>query len=332
MMVGLIEKKRINVNISYKKLSGPKLRILTIIPERIFGNPSFICSHFFVLELIASLKRKETDLVNLEYVNIDSQLFKLAKTKPGFLFHDYKPDITSYWKTNLPGTIDKLYTNMGSKQRHEIFRKEKRIQKEFQGKITFCCIKNEDEISRLGENIEKVSRNSFHGIFGHEFINNTENKNFLSIAANQDWLRGYLLYIEKIPCAYYICFIYKAIFYFRSSGFDEKYKNYSPGVVLLKHVLEDIYKHEKNIRETDWGIGDKIFKKHLGNYSFNVGSIYILPPTFYGFWLNCTKAFLVFIKTFVKAILIKFGLRDKISSYWRQRLIKKQSSKYGIKV
>ncbi len=33
MMVGIIEKKRINVSISYKTLIGPKLRILTIIPE-----------------------------------------------------------------------------------------------------------------------------------------------------------------------------------------------------------------------------------------------------------------------------------------------------------
>jgi CelD/BcsL family acetyltransferase involved in cellulose biosynthesis len=122
------------------------------------------------------------------------------------------------------------------------------------------------------------------------------------------------------------------MFYFRSSGFDEKYKNYSPGIVLLKHVLEDIYKNENNIKEIDWGIGDKIFQKHLGNYSFKVGSIYIFPPTFYGFILNCTKSLIVFTKTFVKAILIKFGLRDKISSYWRQRLIKKQFNKYGIKV
>ena len=332
MMVGIIEKKRINVYISYKKLSGPKLRILTIYPERIFGNPNFIYSHFFVLELIESLKRKETDLVQLENFKIDSHLFKIAKTKPGFLFHDYKPDITLYWNIILPGSIDELFTNMGSKQRHEIFRKERRIQKEFNGKITFCCYKNEDEITGLCEDIEKVARNSFLRILGYGFINNTENKYFLSISAKRGRLRGYLLYIEEVPCAFYICQIYKEIVYFRSSGFDFRYKNCSPGVVLLKHVLEDIYKHEKNIKEIDWGKGDQIFMKHLGNYSFKVGSIYIFPPSIYGLWLNFIKVFLFFIKTFVKAILIKFGLRDKISSYWRQRLIKKHFSKYGIKV
>ncbi len=201
-----------------------------------------------------------------------------------------------------------------------------------QWKITFCCYKNEEEISKLCEDIEKVARNSFLRILGYGFINNTGNKNILSILAKRGWLHGYILYIDEIPCAYYICFIYKDIFYFRSSGFDVRYKNCSPGVVLLKHVLEDIYKREKNIREIDWGIGDRIFKKHLGNYSFKVGSIYIFPPRFYGFILNCTKGLLVFIKTFIRAILIKFGWKDKISSYWRQRLIKKQFSKYGIKV
>jgi hypothetical protein len=281
---------------------------------------------------VALLNRKEIDLINFEYVNIDSQIFNLALTKPGFLFHDYKPDITSHWRTKLPGTIDELFTNMGSKQRHEIFRKERRIQKEFNGKTTFYCYKNEDEISRLCDDIEKVDRNSFQHIDGYGFINNTENKNFLSISAKRGWLRSYLLYIEKIPCAFYICFINKGIFYFRSSGFDVRYKNCSPGVVLLKHVLEDIYKHEKNIKEIDWGIGDQIFMKHLGNYSFKVGTIYIFPPTLYGLWLNCTKSILVFIKIFVRAILIKFGWKDKVIMYWRQRLIKKQFSKYGRKV
>jgi hypothetical protein len=332
MMVGIIEKKMINVYISYKMLSGPKLRILTIIPERIFGNQNFTCSHFFVLELVASLKHKETDLVQLENFNIDSHIFKKAKTKPGFLYRDYYPETISHWKTVLPGTIDELFSDMGSKQRHELFRKERRIQEDSRGKITFCCYKVEGEIYRLCNDIENVSRYSLKDIIGYGFIINTKNKNYLSISAKRGWLRGYLLYIDEKPCAYYICHIYKEIFYFRSSGFNERYKNCSPGVVLLKHVLEDIYKHEKNIKEIDWGIGDQKFKKHLGNYSTKVGSLYIFPQTLYGFLLNCTKSSLVFFKTFVKAILIKFGQKDKISNYWRHRLIKKQSSKYGIKV
>ena len=185
--------------------------------------------------------------------------------------------------------IDELYEIMGSKHRHELFRKERRIQKEFNGKITFSCYNNEAEIAKLCDDIEEVARNSFQHILGHGFINNTTNENFLLISAKRGWLRGYLLYIDEIPCAYYICQIFKEIFSFHFSGFDERYKNYSPGVVLLKYVLEDIYKHEKNIKEIDWGMGDQIFKKHLGNYSFKVGSIYIFPPTFYGFILNCTK-------------------------------------------
>ena len=109
LMVGIIEKKRISVNISYKKISGPKLRILTIIPDRIFGNPNFICSHFFVSELIASLKRKEADLVQLESFNIDSDIYKITKTIPGFISRDYYPETISHWKTKLPGNLDELF-------------------------------------------------------------------------------------------------------------------------------------------------------------------------------------------------------------------------------
>ena len=44
---------------------------LKITPERIFSPPNFTYFHFFVLELIASLKRKETDLVQLEKQNVN---------------------------------------------------------------------------------------------------------------------------------------------------------------------------------------------------------------------------------------------------------------------
>ncbi len=81
MIVGIVEKKRIKVTVSYKKLSGPKLRVLTIIPERILGKENFVCSNIFIAELVALLNRKEIDLVDFEYVNIDSQLFNLVFEK-----------------------------------------------------------------------------------------------------------------------------------------------------------------------------------------------------------------------------------------------------------
>lgn len=330
MMVGIVEKKRINTNFVYKKLFGPKLQILKIKPERIYGNSDSIYSKAFVLELIKALKRKETDLVQLENFNIDSHIYKIARRTPGFLSRDYYPEIISHWKTKLPEIMDELFKNIGSKQRHEIFRKERKIQKVYNGKTTFYCYKNENEINELLDEIKKVVVNSFQRTLGYYSINSMEFKIKWSIFARQGQLRGYLLYIEKMPVAFYICQIYKEILYFHYTGYDIRYKNYSPGVVLLKHILEDLYNSDKHIKEIDWGVGDTRFKKHFGNYSFKAGNIYIFPPTIYGLWLNITKSSIVFIKSFVKTILIKLGLIDKITSYWRQRMIKKHFSKNEI--
>jgi hypothetical protein len=229
-----------------------------------------------------------------------------------------------HWNIKLPNTIEELFIIIGSRQRHELFRKERRIKNKFENNINFHCYKNENEISILCKDLEKISKNSLQGLLGYGFINNSENKNFLSILAKRCWLRAYLLYIDKLPCAFYICHFYKEQFFFRASGFDLRYKNYSPGFVLLKYILEDVYNFDEKVEEIDWGKGDEIFMRHLGYFSTEVGSIYIFPHTIYGFILNFTRGSLIFIKTFIKSILTKFGLKETISRYWRQHQINKQ--------
>jgi hypothetical protein len=323
MFIGTIQEKCININLSYKILYGPKLRILTIFKEKVFGNISLINSQLFIYKLISLLENREIDLIQLKNVIVESHIFKIAKKLPLLSFRDYYPETILHWETKLPAVIDELFLNMGSKQKHEIFRKERRIEREFHNNISYICYKNEEDIEALCMEVENIASNSFQRKLGYGFIYNTENKDYLTILAKRGWLRGYLIYINKKPCAFYICVNFSETFYFRFSGHDLSYKKYSPGIVLLKYILEDIYKNEKNIKVIDWGQGDQIFKKHLSNYSYKEGSIFIFPPTFYGFFLNCTKSFLVFIKSITTELLIKIGQKDKISSIYRQQLLKK---------
>ena len=331
IIIGIIETRRIlYTDVSYHHLYSPELQVLTFIPGRVLGNENNLCSSLIITQLQKSFKLKEFDLIVLNYINSDSPFFRLAQSMPGFISQDDNPNIKSHWKLILPGSIDDVYNKMDTKQRHELFRKERRIQNECQGTITYRCYKDETDLPFVLNEIETIAQKTRQRFLERDFSfrNNTEMKFFLSISANHGWLRSYLLYIDDKPCAFYIGIIYKNIFYFYFSGIDMNYNNCSPGVVLLKHILEEIYNCDDDIKEIDWGTGDTLFKKHLGNYSEQVGILYIFPPTLYGLYLNCTKALLVFTITFLKTVLIKLGIKDKITSPWRHYFIKRQLKKY----
>lgn len=321
MVVGIVTTKRIIVRISHGLLSGPILRTLTIRPDRVFGSCDDVCCHLFVSEFIAALRRKEVELVEIVNCDQTSSLFQAAKRTPRFLCRDLLPEKAPHWKTVLPENLDELLKGMGPKQRHDWYRKERRMRREFGSRIQTRCFTDRGDVAVLCDERERVARKSIQRLrWPSDAVRRLETEAAFSTMAECGSLRGFLLYIDEQPCAFYVCYIHRGVLHFHSSGFDLRYREWSPGVVLLKQVLEHVYKHEPTIKEIDWSAGDQRFKRHLGNRVSTVGSICIYAPTLFGAWLNCARSAVIC----AKAVLKRFGWTDAVRTYLRDRAIERQ--------
>ena len=79
-----------------------------------------------------------------------------------------------------------------------------------------------------------------------------------ALALEQGWLRFHQLKVgEKVIAAMY-CFRYRDTLYAYQIGFDSDWASYSPGRLLIAHVIQEAI--NEGIRELDWLSGADAYK------------------------------------------------------------------------
>lgn len=84
LLIGRLEKGRIDLKFGYKTLLRPKARILTFIYKGLLGDASPENTKALVQEVIDALKRNEADAAMLGHVRTETPLSALGLTMPGF--------------------------------------------------------------------------------------------------------------------------------------------------------------------------------------------------------------------------------------------------------
>lgn len=93
---------------------------------------------------------------------------------------------------------------------------------------------------------------------------NSEHKEFIhQVAKNSNSTRIFYLANKFEIGAIAICFLFKNKMYYAISSFNDKYGEYSPGLVLLSYLIE--YCNNNNISEFDFGPGDFPYKRAWSN-------------------------------------------------------------------
>ena len=330
LMVSMIEKKPLAFALSYKSIKGPTLRVLRIVFLEIVGDQQERCARCLVSQLISCLQRKEADIINIENIALDSVFYKTAITKPGFFAHDFSPVIETHWEFFLPESLNDVYKILSSKQKHELFRKERKFHKKYAENVEFKSFHRIEDIAKICHYSEKVARKSVKRPLNYGFKIKNESVGFLTLAAQKGWLRTYFLFVNDNPCTFCIGLVYNEILYFYYADYDPAYQDCSPGIVLIKYILESIFTEKETIKAIDWGTGDISFKKYLSNHSTRVASFYVYPGNLYGTLLNVGKVCLVAIQSLGRAIIKKLGLRHYIAHARKNHILSKYLKNEGL--
>ncbi|MCX6005581.1 MAG: GNAT family N-acetyltransferase, partial [Chloroflexi bacterium] len=160
---------------------------------------------------------------------------------------------------DLPDTLEKYTGSLSGKQRHELLRKERRLNEE--GDIKF--------------RIETKAAKSDIDTFLHFFQESrSDKKSFLTAEiesffesvinsmSEQNKLNLGVLEIGALPVASTLCFDYQEDTYLYNSGYDPRYRWLSVGLLSKYYCIKDsIEKHKKRF---DFLKGNEQYKFHLG--------------------------------------------------------------------
>jgi|HubBroStandDraft_2_1064218.scaffolds.fasta_scaffold47364_2 hypothetical protein len=323
IMVGRLEKKRLAFNIGYLRVFGPSARCLTFVYGAIHGDASPENTEILLREVMRSLKQKEADIAMLEFVPLDSPLYRLGLKLPGTFARDTLPAAQPHDLMLIPDSIDKIYGRMSSKHRKNLRREVRRLFAE--GESTrIVCYRSESDLDRLFHDAEEIAQKTYQRGLAAGFADNPQVRQRLALAAQKGWLRAHLLYIGDRPVTFWIGMLYNGTFVSEYMGYDPEFRQFSPGMVLILRVIEGFCNRANGdiIKELDFGLGHAEYKETLCSKNWLEAAVYMFSPSLKGIVLKSMRSTTRAADASARRVLILTRFLPRLKRAWRDRLAK----------
>jgi GNAT superfamily N-acetyltransferase len=324
LLIGRLEKTRIDSKIGYLRLPAVPARILTFAYGGLRGNASEENCIALVRSIMDSLRRGEADLAFLHKPGEDDLVYKRALSLPSFWCRDHLTYPESHHVMKLAENIEQVYQGFSHGLRGQLRRKQKKVLKEFNGLVKVTCFRDASELDRIIAEAEVIAKKTYQRGLGVGFEDTPAMRGRLNFCAEKGWLRAGVLYIGDRPCAFWIGTVYDGVFVSDFLAFDPEFRDYSLGSYLLIAMIEEFCK--EGTKAVDFGFGPGEYKERFGNSELREASVHIFAPNFKGLTLNALRTVTVLVESTLKKSLQKTNLLPKIKRLWRERVSQKPAS------
>lgn len=194
---------------------------------------------------------------------------------------------------NLPDTYPKLMERFSSVFKTTLRRRWKRLEK--LGKISFEVVTGGTELQQCLKECYAVEESSWKGRQGTAITQSTNTYNFYNklahASAHEKYLSLFLLRLDGKLIAFQFNLNYNSTVYTLKLGYDENYKECSPGLVLLNEIIK--YCIEQKVQKCDF-LGDETdWKVKWSNNLTHHKWLYIFQKNRFGNVLHKTKFSLI---------------------------------------
>jgi len=174
---------------------------------------------------------------------------------------------------SLPESWDEYLERLSGKDRHELRRKIRKLERELPGVAVRSHHGPDDWVEALGRflrlhRLSKVGKARFMDAQMERFFRDSTH----ALAA-AGWARLWFLEHEGRAVASFLCVEYAGAVGLYNSGFDPEHARLAPGIVLLAHVIRDAI--ERRIPTFDFLRGEEPYKQGFGPTSEDLYNVRI---------------------------------------------------------
>lgn len=224
-------------------------------------------------------------------------------------------NVQATFMLKLPPTYEEFWAGLSSRLRNNHTRPTKKLQEASNRSLRWVKYSSSETSQDLAETAHSVWLRSWHGK-----TNTTPTPGVKAIAsiADEGWLRSYVLYVGEKGAAYIVGYQYKGIYYYENIGFDEEWRDSSPGIVANYYLLKDLF-CESPPRSIDFGFGYNKYKEALGNVHEERGELWKAISA-RGRWTMKIQAWVADIGLLLKWLVKRMGFYD-----WIRRRLRKST-------
>lgn len=219
---------------------------------------------------------------------------------------------------DLPGTHEEFLASLGRRTRKNIRRDARQLEQAFGDRLRVEIVRDPADVERLIHDADQVARATYQRRLGAGFADTPEQRALALVGLENGWLRGYLLYLDGAPIAYWLCSVYGDTMLLKTGGFDETYTDYRVGIHLLMRVIEDACA-DPALHVLDFGPGDSTYKQQFSNRSRQERNVVVFAPTLRARRINATRTAILGPARLARGALDAGGLTDRARARWRGR-------------
>jgi CelD/BcsL family acetyltransferase involved in cellulose biosynthesis len=325
MLVGSIEDVRIQCRIGYKSFLLPALKSFTVIHRGLLGRIDEEIAGLLLAEMSKLLKAGEADLVFFHYLDTQSVLFRAAQRQRGALCRSHFPRVEIHRTMTMPESMDAFYQSCSKKHRANLRRYVRKIEEQFDTRAVITRYRAEGEVDSFVEAASQVSTKTYQHGLGCGLENNEQTRDLLKNVARKGWLRGHVMFLEGVPCAFQHGVVYRGSYFLEQIGFDPTWKDLNVGTVLFLEALQDLCTDGSGAKVIDFGFGEADYKRSYGDKYWTDASFYLFAPRLRPILANVVFSGTTGLSTGLAHVLEKTGAIGWIKRRWRDRLRHKEA-------
>ncbi len=224
--------------------------------------------------------------------------------------------LTSYrrYYVEFRGTFEQYLQGLGRKRRCELRRKMRKFAPN--GAPDFREYKSRGEIREFYDFAIRVSRQSFQKRIGYGLPEDSVFLAQLLRVAEEDRVRGYLLFYDERPAAFLLCYANDTWLTAEICGYDPSLRAFSPGNALLGSVLERLFQNQE-FTCFDLGTGDAEYKAFFATDSVTCADVYYFQRSLKNVALVILHRATIVLWQSVISVLNAMRLKDKLKKLAR---------------
>ena len=321
MLVGRIDRGTVDFQIGYKKVFGVAAKNLTFLHGGFVGEKSPEISRILIDSLSESLRTGEADVCYFNHLRVDEDLYQQIlkiSDRQGYLS---RFALRKHRGTSLAASGEGYMKTLTSKERNNQKRRVKRLSEDFPNN-RIQCYQDPVDFERAVADIDQVAQKTYQRALGVAFSNTPEARRRLRNEMDRGWFRGYVLYLNEQPAAFWLGTAFGETFYSGFTGYDPASSKYAPGMYLLLRALELLSESNSDgrLKRADFGLGDAEWKIIIGDQEWEEAPVSIFAPNAKGRLLRRTRWATETVDAKAKRLLTRFQLLAKVKRLWRREL------------
>ncbi len=321
LLAGRIEEEREPIRFGYRTWPGWRRRMFCSVTGGLLGE---IVPDRTLPALATALERYRLDYAVLSNLPVGCPMGAAIEKQVPAWRRDHAARTNAHWQMSLPATFEEFLGRRKKKHRYWLQRLGRVLERDYPGRVRLARFRDPVTVEEFCRDAAQLSARTYQRQLGAGFTGNEEARRHCALLATDGRWRGYILYVDEEPRAYWLAAVIGPTLFLFSTGYDPDFRKYEVGTVLFLEMIADACR--EGLARVDFGLGAAAYKERFGDEHWEEKHFYVFAPTWRGALLNSQVTVNRLVENSARWVLAQAQLVAKTKRAWRQRLAKSDAA------